>query len=170
MARRVFFSFHYADVWRVMQIRNAWVMPSSGEVAGFIDKADFETVERKGRAAIERWIDQQLEGTSATIVLIGAETADRPYVQYEIERSYERGNRLLGIWLDNIKDAAGATSWWRGPNPFDNVNIGGLLFGTSVASMLNVPIYDWVNDSGRTNISHWIETAPRKERATFDLW
>lgn len=163
MAKRVFFSFHYDDVWRVMQVRNAWVVPTAGEVAGFVDKADFEQVERKGRQSIERWIDQQLDGTSATVVLIGAQTADRPYVQYEIERSYERGNRLLGVWLDNVKDAKGNTLWWRGPNPFEQVTIGG-VFGSSVARLLNVPLYDWVNHAGRTNIAKWIDSAPRKER------
>lgn len=145
-----------------MQVRNAWVVPTAGEVAGFIDKADFELVERNGRQAIERWIDQQLDGTSVTVVLIGAETASRPYVQYEIKRSYERGNRLLGIWLNNVKDAMGNTAWWRGPNPFSEVIIGG-VFGSSVASLLNVPLYDWVNDEGRTNIGKWIEAAPRQE-------
>ena len=163
MARRVFFSFHYDDVWRVMQVRNSGVVRAAGEVAGFVDKADFEAVERKGEAAIKRWIDAQLEGTSVTIVLIGQETADRPYVQYEIERSYERGNRLLGIWIDNIRDTDGSTLWWRGANPFENVQIGGFFLGSSVASLLRVPIYDWVHDDGRKNIARWIEQAPGRE-------
>lgn len=163
MARRIFFSFHYADIWRVMQVRNAWAVRARNETAGFIDKADFEAVERKGRVAIERWIDSQLEGTSATVVLIGKDTADREYVRYEIEQSYERGNRLLGIWIDNIKDANGRTAWWRGENPFESVYIGGFLFGSSVSSLLKVPIYDWVKNDGRNNISRWIENAPRLE-------
>jgi len=163
MAKRVFFSFHYDDVWRVMQVRNAWVVPMAGDVAGFVDKAEFEQVERKGRQSIERWIDRQLDGTSASVVLIGAETANRPYVQYEIQQSYERGNRLLGVRLDNVKDTKGNALWWRGPNPFAQVSIGG-FFGSSIATLLNVPIYDWVNDAGRTNIAKWIDSAPRKER------
>jgi hypothetical protein len=108
VTRKVFFSFHYDDVWKVMQIRNCWTVAGDRETAGFIDKAEFEKVERQGQGAIERWIDRQLDGTSATIVLIGQKTAERPYVQYEIKRSYERGNRLLGIYLDNMKNENGS--------------------------------------------------------------
>ncbi len=163
MARRVFFSFHYDDVWRVNQVRNAWVVTAGSETAGFIDKAEFEKVERQGRPGIENWIDRQLSGTSATVVLIGAETASRPYVQYEILESYKRGNGLLGVRIHNIKDASGQTQWMGGPNPFDNVHVEGGIFGkTPLSNKLSIPIYDWVSSSGRNNIARWIEGAPRK--------
>jgi hypothetical protein len=163
MARRVFFSFHYDDVWRVNQIRNCWTVTGDREIAGFIDKAEFEKVERQGRRAIEAWIDRQLNGTSTTIVLIGAETASRPYVQYEILQSYNRGNGLLGIRIHNMKDVNGRTQWFGGPNPFDNVQVEGGFFGTTeLSSKLSIPVYNWVDDSGRTNIANWIERAPRK--------
>lgn len=163
MARRVFFSFHYDDVWRVNQVRNCWIVTRDNESAGFVDKAEFEQVERQGRQAIEAWIDRQLNGTSTTIVLIGSETAHRPYVQYEILESYKRGNGLLGIWIHNIKDASGQTQWFGGPNPFDYVHVDGGMFGkTPLSNKLSIPIYDWVNDNGRANIGKWIESAPRK--------
>ena len=164
MARRVFFSFHYDDVWRVNQIRNCWMVMRDSESTGFIDKAEFEKVERQGRPAIEAWIDRQLNGTSVTIVLIGAETANRPYVQYEILESYKRGNGLLGIYVHNMKDVNGQTQWFNGPNPFDNVQVEGGIFGkTALSNRVRIPIYDWVSDNGRNNIATWIENAPRKE-------
>lgn len=163
MAKRVFFSFHYDDVWRVNQVRNSWVIRDVNEAAGFVDKAEFEGVERQGKRAIESWIDRQLSGTSTTIVLIGSQTAHRPYVQYEILRSYERGNSLLGIQIHTVKDQNAKTDWFSGPNPFEYVQVTGGLFGTtSVASKLSVPIYDWVNDNGREKIATWIAKAPRK--------
>jgi hypothetical protein len=163
VAKRVFFSFHYDDIWRVNQIRNAWVVRGVNETTGFIDKAAFETVERQGKASVERWIDGQLNGTSTTIVLIGRHTAHRPYVQYEIRKSYERGNSLLGIKIDNVKDSNGEIDWLVGSNPFQFVQVPGGLFGTiSVADKLSVPIYDWVNDSGRERVSTWIDRAPRR--------
>jgi len=163
MAKRVFFSFHYADIWRVNQIRNCWMVLKGSETAGFVDAAEFERVEREGQHAIERWIDRQLDGTSTTIVLIGSETASRRYVQYEIRKSYERRNRLLGIWLNNMKDKNGATSWWRGDNPFEAVQVEtSILLARTVANTLNVPIYDWINDDGRQNIATWIDKAPGK--------
>lgn len=162
MARRVFFSFHYADIWRVMQVRNSWNLVSERESAGFVDSADFEKVERQGDLAIQRWIDAQLEGTSTTVVLVGAETSSRKYVQYEIKRSYERGNGLLGIWLDNIKDQKGDVAWFRGENPFHRVASGPGIFSLSIGDALRVPMYDWVAGGGRVNIARWIEAAPRK--------
>jgi hypothetical protein len=163
MARRVFFSFHYDDIWRVNQVRNSWVVTGDRETTGFIDKAEFEKVERQGRRAIEAWIDLQLGGTSTTIVLIGAETANRPYVQYEILESYKRGNGLLGVRIHNIKDASGQTGWLGGPDPFANVHVEGGMFGRiPLGDKLSIPIYDWVNDNGRNSIASWIERAPRK--------
>lgn len=97
MARRVFFSFHYQnDINRSVTVRNSWVTQGK-EAAGFIDKADFEQIKRQGNNAVHRWIDKQLEGTSVTVVLIGEETLNRPFVQYEICKSLERGNALIGV-------------------------------------------------------------------------
>lgn len=85
MARRVFFSFHYErDIWRASQIRNSWVTKPDRKTAGFWDAASWEEVKKKGEDAILRWIDNQLNGTSVTVVLIGAETSERKYVGYEI--------------------------------------------------------------------------------------
>ena len=96
MMRKVFFSFKYEDVTRAMIVRNSWVAQGT-ESAGFIDKADFEEVEKKGDVAIQNWIDEQLEGTSVTVVLVGAKTCASRWVKYEIKKSIERGNGLLGI-------------------------------------------------------------------------
>ena len=104
MARRVFFSFHYdEDINRSMIVRNSWVIQGK-EAAGFIDKAEFEKIKRNGENAVCKWIDKQLEGTSITIVLIGKETLNRPFVQYEIIKSIERGNAIIGIHIHNLRD------------------------------------------------------------------
>lgn len=118
MARRTFFSFHYKnDVSRAMQVRNSWVTKENTESAGFTDAADFEKIEREGDAAIKKWIDNQLIGTSVTVVLIGSDTSNRPYVKYELERSYARGNGILGIYIHKKKDINGNTST-KGSNKF----------------------------------------------------
>ena len=94
--RKVFFSFKYKDVSRAMVVRNSWV--TQGKVAaGFIDEADFEKVKRQGDHAIKRWIDEQLQGTSVTVVLVGQHTCSSRWVRYEIQQSVKRGNGLLGI-------------------------------------------------------------------------
>lgn len=96
-------------------------------------------------------------------MLIGYGTAYRPYVQYEIRRSYERGNGLLGIWLDNLRGQDGRASFLRGGNSFERVKVPGGFFGeTTLAEKLSIPVYDWVNADGRKNIASWIERAPKK--------
>ena len=105
MVRRVFFSFHYKnDVWRANQVRNSWVTKEYREAAGFIDSADFEELKRKGEDAVKRWIDEQFKNTSVTVVLIGSETSDRPYVRYELQKSFEKGNAILGVHIHKQKD------------------------------------------------------------------
>lgn len=109
MARRVFFSFHFEnDIWRANQVRNCNVVHGV-DIAGYFDHSEYETAKRGGSAAIQRMIDGHLEGTSVTVVLIGRETALRPWVQYEISKSIERDNALLGIQIHHLKDQAGYT-------------------------------------------------------------
>jgi hypothetical protein len=159
MARRTFFSFHYEkDAWRAGQVRNSWVTQDR-ESAGFWDAAAWEQVKKKGDAAIEKWIEDQLNGTSVTVALIGAETSERNYVGTEIVKSYNKGNGMLGIYIHNMKDSNGRTDV-RGRNPFANWQIE--RDGQKVLLSSIYPTYDWVNDKGRENIGAWIEAAAKK--------
>src|SRR5215467_7784435 len=88
MARHVFFSFNYADIWRVNVVRNSHVVEGTA-VAGFRDGSLWEEAKKKGDAAIKKMICDALEGTSVTCVLIGEKTSQREYVTYEIEKSIE---------------------------------------------------------------------------------
>jgi hypothetical protein len=159
MARRVFFSFHYeADVWRAGQVRNSWVTKVDREAAGFWDAAAWEEVKRGGDAAVKRWIDGQLAGTSVTVVLIGAQTASREYVNYEITQSHNRGSGLLGIYVDQCRDRFG-NSCWRGVNPFADLYVQANGYRTYLSHMY--PTYDWLADGGYHNLPFWIENAAR---------
>ncbi len=57
----------------------------------------------------KRWIDAQLAGTSVAVVLVGADTASRPWVKYEIAKSIELCKGLLAIDISKIKDHSGQT-------------------------------------------------------------
>lgn len=159
MARRVFFSFHYErDVWRAGQVRNSWVTKDR-EQSGFWDAASWEEVKRKGEPAVEKWIDDQLKGTSVTVVLIGAQTSTREYVGYEIKQSHNKGNGMLGIYIHAMKDSNGSTDT-RGNNPFDNWQV--QRDGRTVLFSSLYPTYDWVTDDGRNKMADWIEAAAKK--------
>ena len=159
MARKTFFSFHYGnDVVRANQVRHSWITKTDRVAAGFVDKADFEQVERQGEVAIKRWIDAQLSGTSVTVVLIGSQTNTREYVKYELERSYAKGNGLLGIYVHQCKDLAGKTDS-KGSNTFGE--IGKDTQGQPVYFSVNYKSYDWIDDDGYTNLGSWIEEAAK---------
>ena len=139
--RRVFFSFKYReDVSRAMVVRNSWVTQGRA-AAGFIDAADFEALKRQGDPSIKRWIDEQLKGTSVTVVLVGEKTCDSRWVRYEIEKSIENGNGLLGIDVSKIEDLQGRTSECCGRIPE------------------NYAFYLWHRDGGYENMGDWIEKA-----------
>ena len=160
MARRVFFSFHYDnDINRSMVVRNSWVTQGK-EAAGFIDKAEFEHVKRQGTSAVHRWIDKQLEGTSVTVVLIGSDTLNRPFVQYEICKSLQRGNAVIGVHINRITDMVTKKTSLRG-----NVHtVIGHYDDKTPAYFDNVcdAIYDYSSQNVYSNLGQWIELAAQK--------
>ena len=156
MARKVFFSFHYdRDVRRVVQIRNSWVVRSRGEAQPFYDKAEWESIKQRG---IERWIEEQLTGTSVTVVLIGSQTYDRDWVRHEIKRSYELNKGIIGVHIHNVKDPQNGTDS-KGRNPLEYWSV--KQNGNEVPFSRLYKTYDWVNDDGYNNFPSWVEAAAK---------
>jgi hypothetical protein len=125
MANRVFFSFHYQDVidFRANVVRNHWLTKPDREAAGLYDASLWEnTKSRGGDAALKRLINSGLENTSNSCVLIGSQTWQRPWVRYEILKSFMRGNHLFGVHINSIKGQDGLTKL-QGPNPFLYVGV-----------------------------------------------
>jgi hypothetical protein len=165
MARRLFFSFHYdRDIWRANQVRNCWRTHPDRESAGFWDASLWQRAKNLGDAAVKRLIDEGLQNTSVTAVLIGAETDGRPWVDYEIEqsylrgKSYLRGNGLLAVHIHSMRDRFGYCDP-PGTNPFNRWHItqgGRLTYFSELYSS-----YDWVGDSGYQHLGRWVEFAAR---------
>jgi len=143
MARRVFFSFHYQrDVWRANIVRNSGVVIGSA-AAGFQDASLWEEAKKKGDDAVRKLIDSGLENTSVTVVLIGAKTAGRKFINYEIAQSIARGNGVLGIHIHNIKDKDGNTDT-KGEVPAKLISGG-------------YKVYTWPFDADK--FAKWVEEA-----------
>lgn len=158
MARKVFFSFHYKrDVKRIVQVRNSWVVRPEGEAQPFYDKAEFEEAKKRA-GGIEKWIEEQLKGTSVTVILFGAETYDRKWVRHEIKRSYELKKGILAIDIHRIKDPQTGVDI-QGKNPLNYWSIE--KDGRKVYFSEMYETYDWVNDDGYNNLSSWIEKAAK---------
>lgn len=152
MTRRIFFSFHFErDCWRAGQVRNSWLTKPDRANAGFWDAATWEKVKKEGEVAVKRWINKQLENTSVTVVLIGTETSSRKYVRYEIQKSIERGNGIVAVYIHNLKAQKGETDK-KGDLDFGKID------GEHDFSEL-YHIYDWVNDNGYENLGDWVERA-----------
>jgi len=143
MARKVFFSFHFGrDSRRVAIVRNSPIIGGYAKPP-FLDAAAWEQVERKGDVVLKNWIDNNMHGTSATIVLIGADTFKRKWVLYEIQRSLKTGNEIFGITLHDINDPFTGKDT-AGKNPFD-------LIGENIRRQpaYSIPAFDWIHISGR---------------------
>ena len=108
MARRVFFSFHYKYVWKVNQIRNIPNVTGTA-AAGFQDASLWEAAKKKGDKVIKGMIDDGLKNTSVTVVFVTYGTANRKYINYEIDQSLERGNGLVAVQIHHLKDQNGDT-------------------------------------------------------------
>lgn len=120
MVRKCFYSFHYdPDNWRASTVRNIGAIEGSPAATD----NDWEAVKKGGDAAIQKWIADQMSGRTCTIVLVGSQTANRKWINYEIIKSWGDGKGIVGIHIHGLKDMYGNTSA-KGQNPFDSIGYG----------------------------------------------
>lgn len=158
MARRVFYSFYYKeDNWRAAQVRNMGVIEGNAPVTD----NEWESITRGGDQAIQKWIDEQLNGKSCTIVLIGAHTAGRKWINYEIEKSWNDGKGLLGIYIHNLQDREGRQSL-KGSNPFDGFTmkrdgkkLSSIVKAYDPPYSVSTDVYSYI----KRNLAAWVEEA-----------
>ncbi len=130
MAKRVYFAFHYEDVidFRANVVRNHNLL-GGVEAAGYYDHSIWEDAKKSSPLALKRLINGELQNSSVTVVLIGTQTWARRWVRYEIIKSIERGNRVLGVHINAIQGKDQLTKV-AGPNPFDALGVDISLDGT----------------------------------------
>jgi len=123
MAKRVFFSFHYQDVsdFRANVVRNHHQLQSR-DIAGYFDASIWESAKKQGSTALKRLINKGLDNTSNTCVLIGSDTYTRPWVRYEILKSFVRRNNIFAVHVNCIKGKDKLIKK-LGKNPLDYVGV-----------------------------------------------
>jgi hypothetical protein len=158
MARQVFYSFHYKpDCARVSLVRNIGAIEANKPA----HDNDWETIADQGDPAIERWIANQMHGRSCTVVMIGAETAGRKWINYEIEKTWSDRKGLVGVHIHNLNYFnQGQTT--KGANPFARYTINdGKTDLSDVVKAYDPPYYDskQVYAYIANNLEGWIDEA-----------
>lgn len=160
MAKSVFYSFHYdRDAWRVQQI----IQMGALDGQTILNAQKWEEIKRQGEAAIKKWIADQMAYKSAVVVLVGRQTANRPWVRHEIAHAWDNHKPLVGIRIHGLADRSGSTDS-AGENPFSQVTLqGGGTVGDYVP--LNAPNgsdSQAVYASIQRNLTTWVDGAYKR--------
>ncbi len=161
MLRRVYFSYYFVqDIERFYVVRNSWAFHDIEE-ANIIDTAEFERIKQSGDKTVYQWIDDHLVDTSATVVLIGTETLNRPYVKHEILESYKRGNAIIGVYIHNVRNMRTSLTSPKGEihTIIGHTEANEPIYFDKICDSL----YDYVEDNGKKEMGHWIESAVEKK-------
>ena len=157
MARRCFYSFHYVpDNWRVSQVRNIGVVEGNKPVTD----NKWEEITKGGDAAIKKWIDGELDGKTCLVVLAGSSTADRKWINYEIEQAWNAGKGVVAIYVHNLKDSNQNQSS-KGKNPLLGFKLKNDKYISTYAKDYDPPyslstnVYNHISE----NIESWVEEA-----------
>lgn len=161
MAKSVFFSFHYdRDAFRVQQV----IQMGALEGQTILNAQRWEEVKRQGDQAIKNWIAEQMKGKSAVVVLVGNQTANRPWVRHEIAYAWDNYKPLVGIRIHGLSD--GTTTDDPGDDPFERVTLKG---GGTVGDYVTLwrpsgSTSQQVHASIRANITSWVDGAYARKR------
>jgi hypothetical protein len=127
---KVFFSFRYdEDRYRADVVCAAWRAHRTPGVAAYVDSRVSEPATALADDEIKQAIRDGVDQTSVTCVLIGAHTWKDRWVRYEIARSVERGNGLLGVRIDGIADPKTQQRVVASWNPLAYLGIGKIKSG-----------------------------------------
>ncbi len=122
---------------------------------------EWEKITKGGPKAIQRWIDDQLDGKSCNVVLIGENTAGRKWIDYEIEAAWNNNKGVVGVYIHRLKDFDGNQTP-KGRNPFEHFMMeDGQKKLSSIVKAYNPPytdsreVYAYIQEK----LADWIEEA-----------
>ena len=135
---------------RAARVHGRWTRSLRQSSYSF-DKNAWRCAYDSGEDGFQRFLDWCVGQSSTTAVLFDENPRQDFWVEYAIEASLERDNRLLAIDLSTGTDESpcGRTEALSS-NPLALFDLQDL-----------VPTYHWDRDGGRSNITSWIEKAPR---------
>lgn len=112
--KKVFFSYHYEkDGDKIDEIRAMGIVrdikPASRE--------EWNNICSHGDDEIKKWIDKRIEESSVLVVFIGEETYKRKWIIYEIQKAWNEGKGILGVYIHNLQ-SLDKKKTVKGENPF----------------------------------------------------
>jgi hypothetical protein len=169
--RKAFFSFHFDDIMRVNNVRNAWKIthPDSSLNRSFYDSSLWEARKLVGPEGIKQLIRSGVLRTSAVCVLAGSMTWDRRWVKYEIARAIIDGGGLLTVHLNSINHHQTKGPHPLGLNPLAHMGVAKLQPNKRVPPQYYLYEMELVPDGYGGVIEQWSRysdyTAPVKKPA-----
>lgn len=100
--RRVFISYQHGDIKQAQGFNLLrWNNNVNFE---FVGRYLFGQINSETEAYIRLKIREQMKGTSCTVVLIGKNTHNSVWVNWEIEESISQGKAIIGIFLPDCEN------------------------------------------------------------------
>ncbi|TKG89251.1 TIR domain-containing protein [Puteibacter caeruleilacunae] len=103
----------------------------------------------KNENYIKGLLSDGITWAGTTVVLIGPETHTRWWVDWEIERSFKEGNRIVGVYINGGSDSDVPENFQKYGDAlvgWDTGRIEGAIDGS---------INNWENSSGEDRDPHW---------------
>jgi hypothetical protein len=126
LKRKVYFAFHFDDIMRVNNVRQAWRIehPDAPQMRSFYDSSLWESRQLESPESLKSLICDGVERTSAVCVLVGSNTWSRRWVRYEIARAVIDGRGLLAVHLNNLRHHITKLPDICGANPLGCIGVG----------------------------------------------
>jgi hypothetical protein len=155
--RKAFFSFHFDDIMRVNNVRNAWKIthPDSSLNRSFYDSSLWEARKLERAEGIKQLIRAGVLGTSAVCILAGSTTWDRRWVKYEIARAVIDSRGLLTVHINSINHHRTKDSHPLGPNPLAHMGVAKLQPDKRMAPQYHLFEMKWVLDGNGGVTEQW---------------
>jgi hypothetical protein len=120
--RKAFFSFNFADVIRVNNVR----LEVPGGESTFYDSSLWERKKLTDPNAIKKLIRDGIDNTSVVCSLAGTHTWERRWCRYEIAIGVAEGKGLLSVDINGLRHHQDKVAHPRGPNPLAQMAVGNM--------------------------------------------
>jgi hypothetical protein len=120
--RKAFFSFHFADIMRVNNVRMR--LPGQRFLGNFYDRSLWERTKLTNPEGLKKLIRDGMRHSSAVCVLVGTGTHARRWVKYEIARAVVDGKGLFAVHINGLPHVGSQSAHPLGFNPLRLMAVG----------------------------------------------